>query len=177
MINSSKLKWLILLLTLNINIHSAPRKEYNHIEVSACNSSSPGYANSCARMKSNAKRSARAWCSNSGGVQSSSFKCATEGTGPYFCRVTGHIECKGKPQRTGQWYGCSNCSTPKDREAELRKYTGGFSRKVPKLTGNATWNDLCKAMGKKCVGVVDWEGSRKGCNSWALDGSRAAKCK
>ncbi len=91
------------------------------------------------------------------------------------CIIFGIYDCStnNKPK---SWYGCSNCKTNTDRESELNNKTGGFSRSVPALPENAAWNDLCTAMGKKCITVIDWKGTTQGCESWALDGSRAVLC-
>jgi hypothetical protein len=57
------------------------------------------------RMIANAIIHAKAWCKGSGGVRRGAIEndyiAKTEGTGPYFCRVTGTIECNNGQTETG----------------------------------------------------------------------------
>ncbi len=71
-------------------------KFYDHVDTGKCSQVTVGVRND-ERMKKNAVTEAKAWCSDAGGVkrgaETSDFTAATEGNGPYFCRVKGTIEC------------------------------------------------------------------------------------
>lgn len=87
--------------------------------------------------------------------------------------------------RASRWLGFSNCTSPKDRETELRnRCAGNFERvEVPAAGGSCaplTFDGLCESQGLQCERVCDWEGNSKPCNEISQgpsrDGSRIALC-
>lgn len=79
------------------------------------------------------------------------------------------------------WLGFANETSPQDREAQLRRNCGNFTRTyVPPNAGN-TFTDLCGYVGKRCQRICDWQGSNFECSAVSLggarDGSRVALCR
>jgi hypothetical protein len=77
--------------------------------------------------------------------------------------------------------GFANGNVVQDRDAELRRNCGDFKRVyVPDNLGNK-FTDLCGFVGKSCVNVCDWQGSRLVCDDVSQggnrDGTRVAFCR
>lgn len=87
--------------------------------------------------------------------------------------LPGRTEPPGTPKSPG-WYGYERTKTPKDRERELRRHVGRFTRLD--VGSGGSFRELCDRIGLRCKRVIDWEGARKSCGSSAEDGSRLARC-
>jgi hypothetical protein len=71
-----------------------------------------------------------------------------------------------------RWLGFANETGPQDRETELRRNCGDFTRVyVPGDAGNS-FADLCGHEGKTCERVCDWEGTSFSCSAVSLGGRR-----
>jgi hypothetical protein len=72
------------------------------------------------------------------------------------------------------WLGFANGTGVRDREAELVRNCGAFTRvDVPDTAGNKL-SDLCAYRNQSCVRVCDWEGRMLPCDSVSLGGRRDA---
>ncbi len=79
-------------------------------------------------------------------------------------------------QYVNGYYGFTDTETPQDRESELKRLSGNKFTRIPGSGKGKSFDDLAASIGKRCVRVVDWEGTTKPCSDGAHDGSRMAEC-
>ena len=74
-----------------------------------------------------------------------------------------------------RWTGFANGNVAQDRDADLRRNCGNFTRAyVPEDKGNR-FSDLCAYLGEECVEVCDWQGRRVPCSATSLEGGETAQ--